>query len=110
MCKSLKTQIVHPYGDMDSKSVDPQNEFKSSFPYRSLDILILIIRGQGGVKWPTANLNDYFSATECPIDLKPSCIFKFFRCLEVYEKKIDLFGPWRDRGVSFIDKGPPKSA
>ena len=38
--------------------------------------------------WPTANLNDYFSATECPIDLKPSCIFKFVRCLEVYEKKL----------------------
>ena len=41
-------------------------------------------------KWPTANLNDYFSATECPIDLKPSCIFKFVRCLEVYKELINL--------------------
>ena len=29
----------------------------------------------GGAKWPKATLNDYFSATECSIDLKPSCIF-----------------------------------
>ena len=41
-----------------------------------------------GGKWPTANLNDYFSATECSIDLKPSCIFKFVCCLEVYEKRL----------------------
>ena len=39
----------------------------------------------GGGKWPTANLNAYFSATGCPVDLKPSCIFKF---VEVYEKKL----------------------
>ena len=38
----------------------------------------------------TANLNDYFFATECPIDLKPSCIFKFVHCLEVYQKMINL--------------------
>ena len=49
-------------------------------------VLTIIIRG--GAKWPTANLNDYFSSTECPIDLKPSCIFKFVCCLEVYEKKL----------------------
>ena len=42
----------------------------------------------GGGKWPTANLNAYFSATGCPVDLKPSCIFKFVCCLEVYEKKL----------------------
>ena len=42
----------------------------------------------GGAKWPTANLNDYFSATVCPIDLKPSCIFTFVRCPQVYEKKL----------------------
>ena len=41
-----------------------------------------------GAKWLIANLNDYFSATECPIDLKPSCIFKFVLCLEVYGKKL----------------------
>ena len=55
--------------------------------------LTLII--QLGGKWPTANLNNYFSATECPIDLKPKCIFQFARCLEVYEKKwtnLDLGG------------------
>ena len=37
---------------------------------------------------PAGNLNAYFSATECPIDLKPSCIFKFVCCLEVYEKRL----------------------
>ena len=31
----------------------------------------------------TENLNNYFSATECPIDLKPGCKFEFIRCLEV---------------------------
>ena len=36
----------------------------------------------------TANLNEYYSTTECTIDLKPSCIFKFVHCLEVYEKKL----------------------
>ena len=41
----------------------------------------------GGGKWPAANLNNYFSATGCSIDLKPSCIFKFVRCLEVYKNK-----------------------
>ena len=44
---------------------------------------------------PTANINDYSSATECLIDLKPSCICKFVRCLEVYKKKgvnLDLGG------------------
>ena len=49
--------------------------------------MLTLIRG----KWPTANLNDYISATECPIDLKPSCIFKFVRCLEVYEKQLVNF-------------------
>ena len=39
-------------------------------------------------KWPTANIRYYFSATECLIDLKPSCILKFVRCLDVYGKKI----------------------
>ena len=37
----------------------------------------------GGGKWPKVNLNDYFSATECLIDLKPSYIFKFVRSLEL---------------------------
>ena len=60
----------------------------------------------------TANLNDYFFATECPIDLKPSCIFKFVRCHEVYKKNGSigtLEGPWRDPGGAFMGKGPPKS-
>ena len=42
----------------------------------------------GGGKWPPANLNDFFSANECPIDLKPSCIFTFVRCLDVYKKRL----------------------
>ena len=57
-------------------------------------ITLTLIIG-GGAKLPTANLKDYFSATECPIDLKPSCIFKFVRCLEVYIKilvNLDLGG------------------
>ena len=67
--------------------------------------LTLIIRG--GAKWHTANLNAYFSATGCPIDLKPSCIFKFVRCLEVYEKKWSIWTkewPWS----VFYWQGSPK--
>ena len=63
----------------------------------------------GGGKWPTGNLNDYFSATECLMDLRPNCVFKAVHCLEVY-KKIDQFGPWRDPGGPLIGKGPPISA
>ena len=37
----------------------------------------------GGAKWPAGNLKNYFSATGCPIDLKPGCKFEFIRCLEV---------------------------
>ena len=62
----------------------------------------------GGGKWPTGNLNDYFSATECLMDLRPNCVFKAVHCLEVY-KKIDQFGPWRDPGGPLIGKGPPIS-
>ena len=40
----------------------------------------------GRAKWPTANLNNYFSAIVCLIDLKPSCISKFVCCLEVIKK------------------------
>ena len=60
----------------------------------------------GGGKWPSANLNNYYSATGCPIDLKPSSIFKFVHCLAVY-KEIGQFGPWRDPGRPLIHKGPP---
>ena len=53
-----------------------------------------------GAKWPTTNLNDYFCATECQIDLKPSSIFKFVRFLEVYEKKlINLDRGWTLEGL-----------
>ena len=56
--------------------------------------LTLIILGGG----PTTNLNDYFSATKYPIDLKPSCILKFVCCLQVYKKMINL-----DPGGPLID-------
>ena len=46
---------------------------------------------QGGGKWPAGNLNAYFSATECPIDLKPSCIFKFVHYLDGYKKKRSIW-------------------
>ena len=62
----------------------------------------------GGAKWPKANQNDYFSETDCPTDLKPSCKFKFFHCLEVYLKN-DQFGPWKDLRRPFVGKGPQKS-
>ena len=53
------------------------------------NVLTIINPNQArGGGWPTANQNDYFSATECPIDLKPNYIFKFVCCLEVYEKKL----------------------
>ena len=83
--------------------------FNIGCTYSRTFVYALTLKRRGRAKWPTANLNDYFSATECPIDLKPSCIFKFVRCLEVYEK-IDLFGPWRDPGGPLIGKGPPISA
>ena len=56
-------------------------------------------------KKPAANQNNYFSATECLMDLRPNCVFKAVHCLEVY-KKIDQFGPWRDPGGPLIGKGP----
>ena len=65
----------------------------------------------GGGKWPTANLNDYFSATECPIDLKPSCIFKFVRCLEVYKKKmisLDLGGTLEGLLLARVPQNQPR--
>ena len=43
----------------------------------------------------TANQNDFISGTNCPIDLKPSFIFMFVRCSDVYIKiltKLDLEG------------------
>ena len=44
------------------------------------------IRHQGWGGGP----NDYFSTTECAIDLNQSCIFKFVRFLEVHKKLINL--------------------
>ena len=44
------------------------------------------MQGGGGGKWPSANPNDNYSGTDCQINLKPSCIFKFVSCLEVYIK------------------------
>ena len=63
--------------------------------------MLTLIRG-GGV-------NDYISGTDCPIDLKPSCIFKFVNCPEVYIKiltNLDLEGTLEWRG--FYRQGSPK--
>ena len=81
-----------------------------------------LIRGNEAILIES-NLNNYFSATECPIDLKPSCIFKFVPVFKPYLSKkwifclifvpiykMGQFGPWRDPGGAFIGKGPPKSA
>ena len=48
----------------------------------------LTLKSPGGSKWPTANQKRYISGTECPIDLKPVCKFKFSCCLQVYLKKL----------------------
>ena len=48
------------------------------------DCPLNLIRKGGGDKY--ARSNNYFSGTECHIYLKPSCLFKFVRCLEVYKK------------------------
>ena len=40
----------------------------------------------GGANLPTENQKGYIFGTECRIDLKPGCKFKFFCCLEVYVK------------------------
>ena len=34
----------------------------------------------------------FISGTECPIDLKPGCRFKFVPCLETYPKQLIIFG------------------
>ena len=59
---------------------------------------------------PHSFSNAYTSGTECPIDLKPGCKFKFLRCLEDYLRKLiksdhegALEGP-------FFTKGPLKIA
>ena len=49
---------------------------------------MLTLKSPGGAKWPTANQKRYISGTECPIDLKPGCKFKFLSCLEVYLRKL----------------------
>ena len=43
-----------------------------------------------GANWPIKNQKGYFSGTKCQIDLKLGCEFKFFRCLEVNEKFINM--------------------
>ena len=50
--------------------------------------LFFFASGRGGAKWPTANQKRYISGTECPIDLKPGCKFKFLCCFEVYIRKL----------------------
>ena len=42
----------------------------------------------GGGNWPTRNLKCYISGTECWVDFKPGCQYKFSRCLKVYIKKM----------------------
>ena len=59
---------------------------------------------------PHSFSNTYFSGTECRIDLKPGCKFELVRCLKVYEKKIDQFGPSKDPGGPCFTKGPLKLA
>ena len=39
------------------------------------------------------NEKKYFSKTESRIDLKPSCIPEFVRCLEAFKKENNQFGP-----------------
>ena len=51
---------------------------------------------------------NYSYATRCLIDLKPNCIFKFVRCLDVFKKNYQ-FRPWRNPGGPLIGKGPPIS-
>ena len=45
-----------------------------------------------GGNWPIENKNSYISGTECPIDLKPGCKFKFVRCLETYLRTSPILG------------------
>ena len=59
---------------------------------------------------PHSFSNAYTSGTECRIDLKPGCKFELVRCLKVYEKKIDQFGPSKDPGGPCFTKGPLKLA
>ena len=64
----------------------------------------------GGAKWPTANQNRYISGTECPIDLKPGCKFKFLCCLEVYLRKLinlDHEGPLEGPFLQRVPKNLP---
>ena len=55
---------------------------------KSISSPVLTNKAGGAGKWSTANLNNYFSATGCSIDLKPSCIFKFgYHLLQDYVNK-----------------------
>ena len=64
-----------------------QNE-STTFLVTDAKNLTLTLKRRGGAKWPAANLKRYISGTECPIDLKPGCKFKFLSCLEVYLRKL----------------------
>ena len=48
----------------------------------------LTLMGRAGGQKAQGKLYDYFSATECQINFKPSCIFKFVSCFEVYKKRL----------------------
>ena len=64
-----------------------------------------MVSNQINIEWPTANLNNYFSATGCPIGLKPNCIFNFVCCLEVYKKNLSIWtleGPWFETQKYFL--------
>ena len=67
----------------------------------------------GGANWPTENQKNYISGTECPIDLKPGCKFKFVSCQEIYLKTfwniflfiVELYqGPGDPLGPSWTPK------
>ena len=60
-------------------------------PHFTLLMLTLLNAGGGRNHHPLSEIRDC-SGTECPIDLKPGCKFKFVRCLETYLKKLISLG------------------
>ena len=62
--------------------------------------------GGGGRNHPPLSENRDCSETECPIDLKHGCKFKFVRSLETYIKKLITLGHDQPLLGTFLPRVP----
>ena len=65
---------------------------------------------RGGGNWLIENQNSYISGTDCPIDLKSGCKFKFVSCLETNLRTFTILGHEGTLQGPFFTKGPLKLA